>query len=156
MHKFYSERVELLKCEFYKLMGQLEVQKNIVVSDIELRIFEKTLTECGSDDEASAFILGSIRRYKIILATGNRKLMQFVFWNSFLHRFLQEENENDPRGQTTPIAKMSAELAVVDSEQGIDLVDDLQTTSVAEASAELVKPVEPSTSYLSTGKTGAI
>lgn len=51
---------------------------------------------------------------------------------------------------------MSAELAVVDSEQGIDLVDDLQTTSVAEASAELVKPVEPSTSYLSTGKIGAI
>lgn len=67
MEKFNSERIETLKCQFYNIMGQLEVQKNIVISDKELQIFEKNLVECESEVEAAGFILGGIRRYTIKL-----------------------------------------------------------------------------------------
>lgn len=70
MDKFNSERVETLKCQFYKLLGHLEMKQNFVVSDVQIRVFEKTLAECDSEDEAAAFVLGRIRRYKIMLGTG--------------------------------------------------------------------------------------
>lgn len=70
MDKFNSARIENLKCEFYKLIAVLEVQKNVIVSDIQLRCFERNLSECKTEDDAAALIYGSIRRYRLSLETG--------------------------------------------------------------------------------------
>lgn len=67
MEKFKSELIEKLKLQFYKILGRLEIERNIVIPDSHLKIFEKELTECENEVEASGFILGSIRRYKIQL-----------------------------------------------------------------------------------------
>lgn len=68
MDNLDTERIENLKCEFYKLIAMLEVQKKIVISDTQLRFFETKLLEC--ETEEAAFIYGSIRRYKIRLEAG--------------------------------------------------------------------------------------
>ncbi len=78
MDKFRSERIEDLKCEFYKVMGQLEIQKNIVISDYELLVFEKKLSECKSEVEAASFILGGIKRYSIQLQTDTGKIFNIL------------------------------------------------------------------------------
>lgn len=76
MEKFATERIEDLKCEYYKLIALLEVQKHIVISDIQLRCFEKKLSECETEDDAAAFLFGSIRRYKILLEAGRTELLE--------------------------------------------------------------------------------
>lgn len=75
MDKFNTERIEKLKCEFYKLIALLQMRKHIVISDIQLKCFEKTLSECATEDDAAAFIYGSIRRYKIPLEAGKTELL---------------------------------------------------------------------------------
>lgn len=67
MEKFNSERIESLKVDLYSLLGHLEIQSNIVVSDVEIRIFEKKLCECKTETEAAGAIMGAIRRYKLKL-----------------------------------------------------------------------------------------
>lgn len=67
MEKFTSQRIEILKVEFYNVIGQLEIAENIVITDNELEIFENKLLECKSESEAAGSILGAIRRYKLML-----------------------------------------------------------------------------------------
>lgn len=74
MDKFNTERIENLKCDYYKLISLLEIRKNIVISDIQLRSFEKKLSECENEDDAAAFIHGNIRRCKISLEAGRAVL----------------------------------------------------------------------------------
>lgn len=67
MDRFQSERIELLKIQLYGIVGQLEIEKNILITDNELKIFENNLSKCNSEVEASGILLGAIRRYKIKL-----------------------------------------------------------------------------------------
>lgn len=67
MNNFDSPRVQKLKFEFYKVTGRLEVEKNIVVPDNELLMFEESLSQCQDEVEAAGFVLGSIRKYRIQL-----------------------------------------------------------------------------------------
>lgn len=67
MNNFKSDRIEQLKVHFYQMIGSLEILKNIVISDNELEIFEKSLSLCQSEPDAAAFILGATRRFKLML-----------------------------------------------------------------------------------------
>lgn len=51
MDKFNSEpeRIEKLILEFYKILGQLEIVKNIFIPNIQIKIFEKELMKCKSE-----------------------------------------------------------------------------------------------------------
>lgn len=67
MDKFQSERLESLKIQFYKIIGALELEKKIIISNFELKIFENNMNKCGTELEASSCVLGAIRRYKLLL-----------------------------------------------------------------------------------------
>lgn len=67
MNKFNSERVAKMKTEFYHVIGKLEVIKNIIISDEELKEFEKCVSECVSEVDVATLILGATRRYKLLL-----------------------------------------------------------------------------------------
>lgn len=76
MDKFATERIENLKCEYYKFIALLEVRKHIVISDVQLRCFEKKMWECETEDDAAAFLYGGIRRYKLLLEAGRTELLE--------------------------------------------------------------------------------
>lgn len=62
-----SPRIESLKFRLYTIIGRLEIEKNIIVSILNLTIFEKSLESCESETEVAGAILGAIRRYEVLL-----------------------------------------------------------------------------------------
>lgn len=74
MNKYNSERLESLKVQFYKVIGSLEIQKNIKISDQELHVFEKNFEICTSEEDAASCILGATRRYQLMLGHVDNRL----------------------------------------------------------------------------------
>lgn len=67
MEKFKPERIEILKIQFYTVVGRLELEKEIKICSQNLQTFENCLLKCISESEAASCILGAIRRYETIL-----------------------------------------------------------------------------------------
>lgn len=67
MSKIISERISKLKLEFYHVVGKLEILKNIIISDEELKKFENRVSTCESEVDVAALILGETRYYKVLL-----------------------------------------------------------------------------------------
>lgn len=71
MNKFNSESIEKLKVEFYSVIGKLHLLKKIMISDAELEIFEKSIENFSLEIDAASFVLGAIRRYRMMLLTSD-------------------------------------------------------------------------------------
>lgn len=76
MDKFNSKRLELLKVKFYQTIGALEIEKNIKISDIELKVFETSLRHCQNEMDSASCILGAIRRYSLFLKNQDQTIAQ--------------------------------------------------------------------------------
>lgn len=61
------DKIEALKVRFYTIIGRLQFEKDVVIDNQTLNIFESALLRCSSENETAGCILGAIRRYEAML-----------------------------------------------------------------------------------------
>lgn len=85
MAESMAAQIESLKVRFYSIIGRLELEKNIIISQQNLTIFERNVELCETEVEVAGTILGAIRRYEVLLMQGRG-------WNSiYSHQTLPND-----------------------------------------------------------------
>lgn len=69
MENYNSDKIEELRTKFYTVIGRLELEAAVIVTEKQLEIFETVLQKCQSEDEAAACILGNTRRFERMLTS---------------------------------------------------------------------------------------
>lgn len=70
------DKIEALKVRFYTIIGRLQFEKDIVIDNKTLNIFESALSKCSSENETAGCILGAIRRYVAMLEEAGEAMLE--------------------------------------------------------------------------------